>query len=210
MGSWISSWVAEGENAYPDDAIPFPMYDDLVESLESSPVVMKNGYPYFVHPLTDGVPHMDPKVLKEVLAWMYDICDFDCDYLVAPEAMGIPLAVPISLEKGIPYTVVRKKIYGLPGEVVFDQKTGYSGNRMSLNGLKKGDRVVIIDDVISTGGTLVALIEAIRSTGAEIVDILIPVEKNDGKDLVLEKTGLRVKTLVKVSVVNGKVRCSIR
>ena len=41
------------------------MYDDLVESLESSPVVMKNGYPYFVHPLTDGVPHMDPKVLKE-------------------------------------------------------------------------------------------------------------------------------------------------
>ena len=81
---------------------------------------------------------------------------------------------------------------------------------MSLNGLKKGDRVVIIDDVISTGGTLVALIEAIRSTGAEIVDILIPVEKNEGKELVLEKTGLRVKTLVKVSVADGKVRCSIR
>ncbi len=183
------------------------MYDELVASLESSPVVMRNGYPYFVHPLTDGVPHMDPKVLKEVLAWMYDVCDFDCDYLVAPEAMGIPLAVPVSLEKDIPYTVVRKKIYGLPGEVVFEQKTGYSDSRMSLNGLKKGDRVIIIDDVISTGGTLVALIEAVRSTGAEIVDILIPVEKNDGKDLVLERTGLRVKTLVRVSVVDGKVQC---
>jgi orotate phosphoribosyltransferase len=55
----------------------------------------------------------------------------------------------------------------------------------------------------------VALIEAIRSTGAEITDILIPVEKNKGKDLVFEKTGLRVKTLVKVSVADGKVRCSI-
>lgn len=183
------------------------MYGKLVKSLESSPIVIRNGYPYFVNPLTDGVPYMDPEVLREVVDWILDQGEFDCDCILAPEAMGIPLAIPVSMELGIPYSVVRKKIYGLPGEVVFQQKTGYSESRMSINGIGKGSRVVIIDDVISTGGTLIALINALREMGAEIVDILIPIDKSNGSETVLKATGIRVKTLAKVSVVDGRVVC---
>ena len=184
------------------------MHDALTESLRASPVVMKNGYPYFIHPITDGVPAMDPKILREVVDWMKSAGDFDCDVILAPESMGIPLAVPVSLDLGIPYSVVRKKKYGLPGEVAFEQKTGYSDSTMTINGVRKGDRVVIVDDVLSTGGTMSALIRALRDNiGAVIVDVLVPVNKNHGRDIVKKNTGIEVKTMVDVSMVDGKVQC---
>lgn len=184
------------------------MHDMLTESLKASPVVMKNGYPYFIHPLTDGVHAMDPNVLREVVDWMKDAGDFDCDIILAPESMGIPLAVPLSLDLGIPYSVVRKKMYGLPGEVVFEQKTGYSDCFMTVNGVRKGDRVVIVDDVISTGGTMTALIRTLRENiGAIITDVLVPINKNRGKDIVKKNTGIEVKTMVEVSMVDGRIEC---
>ncbi|MCQ2085008.1 MAG: hypoxanthine/guanine phosphoribosyltransferase [archaeon] len=185
------------------------MYRRLKDSLEASQIVDKNGYSYFVHPLTDGVPFMEPGILREVLNWMKDVGNFDCDYIVAPESMAIPLAVPLSLELDIPYTVLRKRSYGLPGEVVFQQKTGYADSLMSVNGLKKGDRVVILDDVVSTGGTLDAIIKALRDeVGAVIVDVLVPVNKNCGTDIVLKDTGVTVKTMVSISIVDGKVKAN--
>lgn len=82
------------------------MFDKLKESIESSPVVMKKGYPYVAMPLTDG-NRMDPGIMRWVLSRMLEIGDFDCDLILTPEAMGIPLAVPLALEKGLPYAVIR-------------------------------------------------------------------------------------------------------
>ncbi len=186
------------------------MYDELIKSLKASPIVSKNGYPYFIHPLTDGVPSMNPMVLGEIIEWIKSVGNFHCDLLLAPESMGIPLAIPLSLDLDIPYSIVRKKQYGLPGEVVLRQKTGYSDNTMSINGVEKGDKVVIIDDVLSTGGTMIALIYALqKEIGAEIVDIIVPVNKNYGKDIVKKNTGVTVKTLVDVSIVDDKVECKL-
>ncbi len=181
------------------------MYDRLKESLENSPVVDRNGYPYFVHPLTDGVPMMEPEVLEEVVGWMLEVGDFSCDVILAPEAMGIPLAVPVSLKLGIPYTVARKRSYGLEGELVLDQKTGYSKSLMTVNGITKGMRVTVVDDVVSTGGTLDALIRTLQEAGAVVVDVLVPVNKSSGTDIVLKNTGVKVKTMVSVRVEDGRV-----
>jgi len=175
-------------------------------SLESSPIVRMGAYDYFVNPVTDGIPRMDPLVLAEVLEGFKEIGDFHCDLLVSPEAMGIPLAVPLSLELGIPYVVIRKKRYGLPGEVTVSQATGYSKGQMYVNGVSKGDRVVVIDDVVSTGGTLLAVIKALRHIGAEIVDVIVAVEKGDGKPALERETGMRIKSLVKVEVREGRLK----
>jgi len=181
------------------------MLDRLKRSLESSPVVRMGDYDYFISPITDGIPKMDPMVLAEALEGFKEIGDFHCDVLIAPEAMGIPLAVPLSLELGIPYNVVRKKRYGLPGEISVTQFTGYSKSQMYINGIEKGDRVMLVDDVMSTGGTIRAVIKALQLIGAEIVDILIVVEKGDHKKEVEDELGVRIKTLVKVEVRDGKL-----
>jgi len=177
----------------------------LKASLEKSPIVKIGSYDYFVHPITDGIPQMDPLVLVEVLDAIKEVGDFHCDVIVAPEAMGIPLAVPLSLELGIPYNVVRKKRYGLPGEVSITQLTGYSKSEMYINGIRKGEKVVVVDDVISTGGTLRAVIKALQSIGADIIDVIIVVEKGNNRPGLEKELGLAIKTLVKVEVREGKL-----
>jgi adenine phosphoribosyltransferase len=181
------------------------MLERLKKSLESAPVVRINNYDYFVNPMTDGVPRMDPMVLAETVEAIKEVGDFHCDLIVAPEAMGIPLVVPLSLDLGIPYTVVRKRRYGLPGELEITQWTGYSHKEMYINDIKPGERVVVIDDVMSTGGTIRAVVQGLREVGAEIVDVIVVVEKGSEKQKIEKELGIRIKTLVKVKLRDGKL-----
>ena len=181
------------------------MLERFKRSLEASPIIRKGDYHYFVHPITDGVPRMDPMVLREVLDAFKGAGDFRCDVILAPEAMGIPIAVPLSLELGIPYSVARKRPYGLPGEVRLDQVTGYSRGEMYINGIGPGDRVTLVDDVISTGGTLRAVVLGLRQAGAELVDVIVAVEKGGAKAGIEEELGLSIKSLVRVEVRQGRV-----
>lgn len=182
------------------------MLERLKVSLEECPVVRMGDYEYFVHPITDGIPRMDPNLLQEVVDRILEVGDFDCDLIMTPEAMGIPLAVPLSLRTGIPYNVVRKRRYGLPGEVSLQQTTGYSRTDMFINGISEGDRVVIVDDVISTGGTIAAIVKALQGMGVQIVDIIVVVEKGDRKASLERELGIKIKTLVKVEMHEGRVR----
>lgn len=177
----------------------------MKESLERSAVVRFGEYQYFVHPITDGIPAMDPQVLDEVLDRIYDIMELDVDYLVGAEAMAIPLIVPLSLMTGIPYNVVRKRRYGLPGEVSVRQTTGYSEKELYINGLKRGDRVIVLDDVVSTGGTLRAIVKALKAMGVDVRDIIVVVKKTDKLDELERDIGQKVRTLVSVEVKDGKV-----
>jgi len=182
------------------------MLERLKASLERSEVVRFGDYNYFVHPITDGIPYMDPQVLDEVLDRLYDLMDLDVDYLVGAEAMAIPLIVPLSLMTGIPYNVVRKRKYGLPEEVSVRQTTGYSEKDLYINGLKKGDRVLVLDDVVSTGGTLRAIVKALKAMGVEVMDIIVVVQKTDRLKELENDIGQSVRTLVQVEVKDGKVR----
>ena len=63
----------------------------------------------------------------------------------------------------------------------------------------------MIDDVVSTGGTMTAVLKALQNMGLEILDVVAVIEKGSGKERVEAETGLEVKTLVKVDVQDGEV-----
>ena len=178
----------------------------LRESLEGCPVVAFGDYQYFVHPLTDGVPTIEPALLTEVVQDIVRVADLGgVDKILTAEAMGIPLGTALSTATGIPLTIIRKRRYGLPGEIEVGQKTGYSKGALYLNGLARGDRVLFVDDVISTGGTLGPIIRALRENGIALVDVVIVFEKGDGKAAIEKEHGVRVKTLQRIEVRDGKV-----
>ena len=180
--------------------------DRLRASLADSPVVRFGDYEYFIHPITDGLPLGRPEVLDEVLSELARIGDWRrCDKIVTAESMGFPLAAGLSMRVRKPYVFIRKRRYGLPGEVSLQQTTGYSKGDMFINGIGGGDRVVFVDDVISTGGTLLAIGKALRGLGAEIADVLIVFEKTREKARIEKELGVRIKTLLKVQVVQGKL-----
>jgi adenine phosphoribosyltransferase len=181
------------------------MLEMLIKSLLEAPIVKKGDYDYFVHPVTDGIPLVHPELLNEVAEAVSKFGDLNVDKIVCVEAMGIHLATAISLQTGIPFVVVRKRFYGLEGELAVHQTTGYSQGELYINGLWKGDRIFLIDDVVSTGGTLTAVIQALQRIGTDIVDVMAIIEKGDGKEKVENETGVKVKSLVRANVSNGKV-----
>ena len=179
----------------------------LRASLQAAPVIWKGDYPYFIHPVTDGVPRMNPEVLTAITELVLARVDWSgVDVLLGIEAMGLPLTAPLSMATGIPLVVARKRSYGFEGEVKIDQSTGYSKGAMYLNDLKQNERVAIIDDVLSTGGTLEAVIEGVRRTGAEVAEIIAVVEKGGG---LVRLQGMypdiRIQSLVRLEMDGGNV-----
>jgi len=181
------------------------MLDEVKKSLEASPIVKKGEYNYFVNPISDGVPAMEPKMLRELALAVHKHADLDIDKIVAVEAMGIHLATALSLTTDIPFVVIRKRQYGLEGESEVYQKTGYGSSNLYINDLHPGEKILLIDDVVSTGGTLIALIDTLKDLGLDIKSIVAVIEKGEGKKIVEKETGMDVLSIVKLDVVDGKV-----
>ncbi|GAA0308691.1 hypoxanthine/guanine phosphoribosyltransferase [Halarchaeum salinum] len=178
--------------------------DRLKRSLLDAPIIEKDGYHYFVHPISDGVPMLEPELLREITIRLIRKADLDdVDKIVTPAAMGIHISTALSLMTDIPLVVIRKREYGLEDEVSLTQQTGYSESEMYINDVQAGDRVVVLDDVLSTGGTLRAITDALEHVGADVADVLAVIKKAGPTEL--DETDVEVKTLINVDVVDGEV-----
>lgn len=175
----------------------------LSQSLRDAPIIQKGEYEYFVHPISDGVPMLEPELLREIVIGIIRKADLDgVDKIVTPAAMGIHISTAVSLMTDIPLVVIRKRQYGLEGEVSLAQVTGYSENEMYLNDVEPEDRVLLLDDVLSTGGTLHSITCALEEIGADVADIVAVIKKDGGENKMDEHD---VKTLINVDVVSGSV-----
>jgi len=175
----------------------------LRDSLHDAPIIDKDGYEYLVHPISNGVPVLDPALLREVVVGMVRRADLEVDKIVAPEAMGIHIATALSLQTDVPLVVIRKREYGLEGEVALHQQTGYSSSEMFINDVEPGDSVLIVDDLLSTGVTLAAICGALDDIGADIADIVVALRKVGAN--ALDETGYDVKSLLDITVADGEV-----
>ncbi len=179
----------------------------LHESLRGSPIIWKGEYPYFIHPISDGIPRMDAKVLRATRDLIIESVDWEkIDLIVTVEAMGLPLLAAVGDATGIPTVVIRKRSYGMEGEARVDVATGYSQSTVFINDIKAGERILIVDDVISTGGTLEPLLETLENMGVILQDIVIAIEKGDGRErLNKERPEWPIRSLARIDIINGKV-----
>tara|TARA_B100000965_G_scaffold371465_1_gene360418 strand:- start:32721 stop:33299 length:579 start_codon:yes stop_codon:yes gene_type:complete len=179
----------------------------LQDSLRGAPIIWKGEYPYFIHPISDGIPRMDANVLRATRDLIISMVDWsEIDLIVSVEAMGLPLLAAVGEASGKPTVVIRKRSYGMKGEVEVNVSTGYSESTTYINDIKPGERILIVDDVISTGGTLEPILEAIEGIGAKLQDIIIAIEKGNGRErLSIERPEWPIRTLARIDIVDGRV-----
>lgn len=178
----------------------------LKESLANAPIIHKGDYPYFVHPITDGVPRLDPIVLSAIIDLIYERVDWDSiDLILGIEAMALPLCAPLAVRGQKSMVVGRKRQYHLDGEVKVTQETGYSKGEIHLNDISKDERILIVDDVISTGGTLDAVIKGVQKCGASVEHVITVIEKGPGLAMLKERHDGRFESLLKVEMDGEKV-----
>lgn len=167
------------------------------ESLINSDTINLDGYTYVINGVCDGIPFIDSSVLLEISLFILEKYDLSgVDKIVCVEAMGIPIASILSLISGIPFVVIRKKSYHLDDEIIVHSSTGYSENKLYINNIHNKDTIFLIDDIISTGGTLTNILNTLLKNGVVIKKAVCLVGKNNGKNIVFEKTGVTVDTLV--------------
>ena len=93
------------------------------------------------------------------------------DLVVGIESRGFLVAAPLSYLLGIGFVMVRKR-GKLPGEVIrhqYDLEYGQDVVEVQADAIKPGERVVVLDDLLATGGTMGAAIQLLRQVGADVV-----------------------------------------
>ncbi len=179
----------------------------LQDSLRGSPIIWKGDYPYFIHPISDGIPRMDADVLRATRDLIVEMVDWsNIDLIVSVEAMGLPLLAVVGDATGKPTVVIRKRQYEMEGEVRVDVATGYSQSTTYINDIKPGEKILIVDDVISTGGTLEPILATLEEMGVILQDIVIAIEKGEGRErLAKERPDWPIRTLARIDIIDGRV-----
>ncbi|MEK4554995.1 adenine phosphoribosyltransferase [Jeotgalicoccus sp. FSL K6-3177] len=102
----------------------------------------------------------------------------DVDIVVGPEARGFIIGCPVAYSMGIGFAPVRKK-GKLPREVLeyeYDLEYGTNVLTMHKDAIKPGQRVLITDDLLATGGTIMATIKLIEEMGGVVAGIAFLIE----------------------------------
>lgn len=106
------------------------------------------------------------------------IKDVDFDALVAAESRGFIFAAPIAYNMHKPMVLVRKK-GKLPRETIsesYDLEYGSATIEIHKDSIKPGQKVLLVDDLVATGGTLAASAKLVERLGGEVVGILTIME----------------------------------
>lgn len=120
------------------------------------------------------------------------------EIVAGPESRGFIFGCPIAKDLGIGFVPVRKP-NKLPRETIsisYDLEYGSNTLCMHKDAIKPGQKVVIVDDLLATGGTMKAAIELVEKLGGVVVGLAFLIELEDlkGRDLL---KGYNVKTLLK-------------
>ena len=121
----------------------------------------------------------DPVLFKETLNQMLAlVSDLEFDIVVGSESRGFIMGAPAALAADVGFVPVRKK-GKLPAETVsksYDLEYGSDTLEMHKDAIKPGARVLIVDDLLATGGTARANIDLIEQLGGKVVGLLFFIE----------------------------------
>ncbi|MCH2125619.1 MAG: adenine phosphoribosyltransferase [Pirellulaceae bacterium] len=114
----------------------------------------------------------EPRAFRECIRRMADHYRHQqIDHIVAAEARGFIFAAPLALELNTGFVPIRK-----PGKLPFkthalhyELEYGTDTLEMHVDGVQAGDRVLVVDDLLATGGTVQACCELLLKTGADVV-----------------------------------------
>ena len=133
----------------------------------------------------------NPKILKKIAEAMAEYAN-NYDLLAGMELGAVPLVVAVSLETGIPYVIIRK------------EKREHGTGKQIEGGDVKGKKVLVIEDVATSGGSILKTIEILRGSQAEVDKVLVVVDRESGAREKIQNLDVAFVPLVSVSEILKK------
>ena len=142
----------------------------------------------------------NPSLLKEIGQALADKAkEIGCDLIAGIPYAGLPLGVAASLAGDIPMIYPRK------------ETKDYGTKKLIEGQFQPGDKVVVIDDIITDGASKAEAIHPLRAAGLIVTDVLVILDREQGGDKILAKDGFELHSLGKLTdvldtlVESGKV-----
>ncbi len=132
--------------------------------------------------------YTDPRILKTISRCISEKIDpGNFDSVSGIELGSVPIAVAVSIETKLPLLIVRKesKSYGTGDRVI--------GSR------KEDMKILLIEDVTTTGGSVLDAVEVLREAGCAVDSVIVVVDREEGASENLQKHGVELVALLKVS-----------
>ncbi len=128
----------------------------------------------------------NPKILAEIAREMKSLIK-DESRIAGMELGAVPLAVAVSLESGLPYVIIRKR------------ERSHGTGKLIEGNMKSGERILLVEDVTTSGSSLIKAVEIIRQAKGVVDRALVVVDREEGASELLEENGITLVPLVRVS-----------
>jgi len=126
----------------------------------------------------------NPKIFRKIIdSFVYRYQGQPIDAVAAIDARGFIIGAPLAYELGVPLVPVRKK-GKLPFQTVtqsYKLEYGEAEIELHTDAVRTGDKVLIMDDLIATGGTMLAACELVKKLGAEVLEVAAIIDLPDLK-----------------------------
>ena len=130
----------------------------------------------------------DPKILSKVAEIISEkISNIGTDKIAGPALGAIPIVTAVSLESEIPMLMIRKA------------KKGYGTSKLIEGDLETGDVVVVVEDVTTTGNSLINAIKAVSENGGIVKRAFVVVDRSEGALENLKNEGINLEPLVSIN-----------
>jgi orotate phosphoribosyltransferase len=110
-----------------------------------------------------------PELLRRIAAALAALVPSGVQRLAGPVLGAVPLVTAVSLETGLPMVIVRT-----------DKPKEYGTAKQIEGALAAGEQVLLIEDVVTTGGAALSAVDELRAAGAEVVGALVVVDREQG------------------------------
>ncbi|WP_414469467.1 orotate phosphoribosyltransferase [Methanobacterium sp. ACI-7] len=167
--------------------------DELIELLTQKEVVKFGKFILSSGKESDYYVNMkmaitDPRILKAIaITVSSQIEGEEIDKIAGPALGAVPIATAISLESRIPMLMIRKA------------KKGYGTSKLIEGDLAKGDSIIVVEDVTTTGNSLLKAIKAIEENGGNVKRAVVVVDRDEGAKENLEEEGIKLEPILSIN-----------
>lgn len=139
----------------------------------------RHSHYYFDKYLFETKPHL----LRQLARFLADMIAPGTDRLAGPELGAVPLVTALALETGLPFVIVKKQV------------KDYATGRHIEGELFPGERVTLVEDVLTTGTQAIVSAEALRASQVQVLKVLAVLDRQEGADEAMGRAGLNFEAL---------------
>lgn len=129
----------------------------------------------------------DPLLLRRLGRHLANLVPVDTQRLAAPELGAVLLGGAVSMETGLPLVLVRK------------EPKGYGTSKQIEGRLESGERVTVIEDVVTTGGDSLRSAQVLRDAGANVIHLVVVLDRGEGGEENIRQAGIPYSPLFRVT-----------